>query len=631
MADSLMAAGADNDATVMQVGRGGAGAPAAPSGPPGLLDRIRAVRDRVMELSLLNKLILGGSVLFVFIVLVAILWSGRTKNEYKVLFANINERDGAAIVAALQQMNVPYRFTEGGAALMVPEAVVHDTRLKLAGQGLPKAGTIGFELLENQKMGTSQFIEQINYQRGLEGELAKSITAISQVRQARVHLAVPKQTAFAREQQKPSASVVLALHPGRFLDEQQVTAITHLVSSSVPQLGPQNVTIVDNDGNMLAPNPSRTTPTGMDAAQMKYVAEVEASLAKRVAAILEPIAGKDNVRSQVTVDMDLSQQERAEETFKPNPPGQAAIRSQQSLEATGPISTAGGIPGALSNQPPANAQAPIDSPAAVDGPATPGAANPTGAVTSSAARKENTTNYEVDRTVQYTKGSRAQIRRVSAAVVVNYKNVVGKDGKSKPQPFTAQELQQMSALVRDAMGYNERRGDSISVANIPFNVEVIEEIPFYKHPATIELAKDVGQYLVLITAVGLLFLVVVKPILFPPPEPEISEEEQRLDEEFDEKIKAELSNMSPQAREKRRLEIELERERRRVQEEEERMRAEEERKHAEEERKRMEDEKTREYEELLAYAKDYVQQDPRVVAAIFKEWLSDKPAAPKEG
>lgn len=630
MAEPLLADSADNDATVMQLGR-----PAAPasankkSGPPGVIDRIRDMRNRLAELSLLNKLILGASALFMLIVVVAILWSSRTKNDYKVLFSNINERDGAAIVGALQQMNVPYRFTEGGAALMVPETVVHDTRLKLAGQGLPKSGTIGFELLENQKMGTSQFIEQINYQRGLEGELAKSITAISQVRQARVHLAVPKQTAFAREQQKPSASVVLALHPGRFLDEQQVLAITHLVSSSVPQLGPQNVTIVDSDGNMLAPNPSKSTPTGLDAAQMKYVAEVEASLAKRVAAILEPIAGKDNVRSQVTIDMDLSQQERAEETYRPNPPGQTSIRSQQSLEAQGPISAAGGIPGALSNQPPANAQAPIDAAPGADGAAP--AANPTGAITSSAGRKEQTTNYEVDRTVQYTKGSHSSIRRVSAAVVVNYKNVIGKDGKSKAQPFTAQELQQMSSLVRDAMGYNEKRGDSVSVANIPFNVEPIEEIPFYKQPGVIEMTKDIGQYLVIAVAMGALFFVVVKPILFPPPVVEVPEDEQRMEEEFDEKIKAELSSMSPQARERRRLELELDRERRRVQEEEERIRIEEEKTRLDEERKRMEEEKTREYDELLIYAKDYVQQDPRVVAAIFKDWLAETKTPPKEG
>ena len=628
MAESLLADGADNNATVMQLGRNGA-ADAAKPAPTGVLGRINDMRNRLAELSLVNKLILGASALFLLIVVAAILWGGKSKNDYKILFSNINERDGAAIVASLQQMNVPYRFSEGGAALMVPEAVVHDTRLKLAGQGLPKAGTIGFELLENQKMGTSQFIEQINYQRGLEGELAKSITAISQVKSARVHLAVPKQTAFAREQQKPSASVVLALHPGRFLDEQQVTAITHLISSSVPQLGPQNVTIVDNDGNMLAPNATKTSPTGLDAAQMKYVAEVEASLAKRVAAILEPIAGKDNVRAQVTVDMDLSQQERAEETFRPNPPGQTSIRSQQSLEAQGPISAAGGIPGALSNQPPANAAAPID---AAGAPAVDGAAPvTTGAVTSNAARKEQTTNFEVDRTVQYTKGSRSQIRRVSAAVVVNYKNIVNKDGKSKASPFTAQELQQMSALVRDAMGYNEKRGDSVSVANIPFNVEAIEEIPFYKQPGVIEMTKDIGQYAVIAVALGALFFVVVRPILFPPPVVEVPEDEQKIEEEFDEKIKAELSSMSPQARERRRLEIELDRERRRVQEEEERIRVEEERARLEEERKRMEDEKTREYDELLVYAKDYVQQDPRVVAAIFKDWLAEVKTPPKEG
>ena len=175
-------------------------------------------------------------------------WMWNQAPEYKVLFSNVSDRDGGAIIASLQQMNVPYKFAEGGGAILVPANQVHDARLKLASQGLPKGGLVGFELMENQKFGTSQFLEQVNFQRALEGELARSIQALSAVSSARVHLAMPKQSVFMREQQKPSASVLLNLHPGRSLDPQQVNAIVHLVSSSVPNLPVKNVTVVDQHG-----------------------------------------------------------------------------------------------------------------------------------------------------------------------------------------------------------------------------------------------------------------------------------------------------------------------------------------------------------------------------------------------
>jgi flagellar M-ring protein FliF len=222
---------------------------------------------------------------------------------------------------------------------------------------------------------------------------------------------------------------------------------------------------------------------------------------------------------------------------------------------------------------------------------------------------------------------RGQLRRVSAAVIVNHKKGFDRAGKPRAQPFSDDELAKMQSLVRDAMGYSQQRGDSVSVVNIPFNVEAPQETPFYREPSVVELAKEAARFALVATVIGLVVLGVVRPILFPKPEPK-QDEVQRLDEEFDEKIKAELAALTPQAREKRRLEIELERERRRLEEEEERMRQDEERARLEEERKRAEEDKQREYEELLAYARDYVQKDPRVVAAIFKDWLSDARKAP---
>ena len=189
-------------------------------------------------------------------------WMWSQVPDYKVLFSNVSDRDGGAIIASLQQMNVPHKFADGGGAILVPANQVHDVRLKLAAQGLPKGGLVGFELMENQKFGTSQFLEQVNFQRALEGELARSIQAVAAIDTARVHLAIGKQSVFMREQQKPSASVLVNLYPGRVLDQQQVNAIIHLVSSSVPNLPVSNVTIVDQQGNLLSKTDESDTGTG---------------------------------------------------------------------------------------------------------------------------------------------------------------------------------------------------------------------------------------------------------------------------------------------------------------------------------------------------------------------------------
>src|SRR5450759_4726286 len=233
-------------------------------------------------------------------------WMWGQTPDYRVLYANLSDRDGGAIISSLQQMNVPFKFAEGGGALLVPANQVHEVRLRLAGQGLPKGGLVGFELMETQKLGTSQFQEQVNYQRALEGELARSIQSLSAVQSARVHLAISKPSVFVREQQKPSASVLLNLFPGRSLDPAQVSAIVHLVSSSVPELPVKNVTVVDQSGSLLSSTGNGTLDAELDAGQLKYVQELEQNYAKRIETILTPITGINNVRAQVTADVDFS-------------------------------------------------------------------------------------------------------------------------------------------------------------------------------------------------------------------------------------------------------------------------------------------------------------------------------------
>lgn len=435
-------------------------------------------------------------------------WMWGQQPDYKVLFSNFSDRDGGAIVAELEKMGIPYKYAEGGGAVLVPAANVHDARLKLASQGLPKGGNVGFELMENQRLGSSQFIEQINFQRAMEGELARSIESVSAVQAARVHLAMPKDSVFVTEQKMPTASVLLNLHPGRTLDPQQVSAIVHLVASSVPELSPKNVTLVDQNGNLLS-DAGKPLANGLDPTQMKYVQDLQQSVARRIESILTPIVGAENVRAEATADVDFSRSEQAVESYKPNQtPDAMAIRSQQSSESANGGGAAGGVPGALSNQPPAPATAPVNAPAQA-------AAAPAGAAPV-ATRKDSTVNYEIDKTIQYVQQGGGGLKRLSVAVVVNHRKSVAKDGKVSYKPLAAAEMTQINNLVKEAMGYNQARGDTLNVVNSPFaqpEAEVIPETPIWKQPAMIDTAKTTGKYLLMGIALLLLYLRVLKPLL----------------------------------------------------------------------------------------------------------------------
>ena len=457
-------------------------------------------------------LMLGAAII---IAVMAGVWMWSQTPDYRVLFSNFSDRDGGAIVTQLQQMNVPYKFAEGGGAILVPANQVHDARLRIAAQGLPKGGNVGFELMENQKLGVSQFLEQVNFQRALEGELARSIQSISAVESARVHLALPKASVFVREQQKPTASVMLNLHPGRTLSEQQVSAIVHLVASSVPELPPGNISVVDQNGNLLSDASKSAKANGLDPTQLKYVQEVQQNIVKRVESIITPIVGTNNVRAEATADIDFSNSEQAAETYKPNsPPNQSAIRSQQNSETGGAAGAAnnGGIPGALTNQPAAASTAPITTP--VPG-ATPAAAT-TATTSNPAAQKETTVNYEVDKTVRYVTQPMGGVKRLSVAVVVNYKQTTDKNGKITATPLTDGQRAQITDLVKEAMGFNKDRGDTLNVVNSPFagveKQEIVEE-PIWKNPTYLQIGKDVGKYILGGALLLYLFFGVLKPLL----------------------------------------------------------------------------------------------------------------------
>ncbi|HEX8988913.1 MAG TPA: flagellar basal-body MS-ring/collar protein FliF [Rhodocyclaceae bacterium] len=462
---------------------------------------------------------IGALALAIALIVGALLWS--REPSYSVLFSNLSEKDGGQIITALQQQNVPYKFSEGGGAILVPSNQVHEVRLRLASQGLPKGGQVGFELMENLKLGTTQFAEQIAYQRGLEGELGRTIQSLSAVQAARVHLAIPKQTAFLRDEQKPSASVMVQLYPGRVLDPAQVAGIVHLVAASVPQLSTGDVSIIDQDGKLVSQQPDALRIAGLDPSQIKFVREVEADYVKRIEAILGPVVGGGNVRAQVAADIDFSSIEQVAETYRPNPAPDAAIRSQQTSESSNTTANAVGVPGALTNQPPVPATAPLTTPPAPNaGPTTgapPGTANAQISYNAPVNFNKNATvNYEVDKTVRHTKGVPGVVRRLSVGVVVNQKKGPEKDGKPGKQiPLTDAEMKQINALVREAVGFNQERGDSVNVANVAFQPqekEAIPSLPLWKDPEVLGMARDIGKYLLIALIAYLVWTKILKSV-----------------------------------------------------------------------------------------------------------------------
>ncbi|CAB3888056.1 Flagellar M-ring protein [Achromobacter anxifer] len=484
-----------------------------------VLEKVRALPKPIL---------LGAAAALVAAIVAVAMWSSEPK--YKVLFSNLDDRDGGAIVAALGTMNVPYRYNENGTALLVPADRVYDARLQLASQGLPRGGSVGFELMDNARFGASQFTEQINYQRGLEGELARSIEAMHTVQHARVHLAMPRQSLFVRERQAPTASVLLNLHPGRSLSDAQVSAISWLVASSVPELTAENVSIVDQNGRLLSAPLGEGR--GMDADQMRFVREMEQRTVERILTILNPLVGPGNVHAQASADVDFARREETSEVYRPNQePGQAAVRSQQTSDSTQRgVNPAQGVPGALSNQAPANPQAPIANPPQPQPPRPGQPQQPaagqqqtgTQAVTGNLnERRDATTNYEVDRTISHIKQPVGNLKRLSVAVVVNYMR--DKDGELQPLP--PEELNKLTNLVREAMGYSENRGDSLNLVNSQFN-DGPPPVPMWRDPEMISLFKTILAWLVGGVLALWLYRVLRRTVgdyLYPPVDPEQAE------------------------------------------------------------------------------------------------------------
>jgi flagellar M-ring protein FliF len=431
-----------------------------------------------------------------------VLWS-QTPN-YSLLYGSLSDQDVSQVLDTLQKSGIEYRVEEGSGAVMVPSANVHDARMKLAAVGLPKSANAGFGMLnEEQSIGTSQFIEQARYQHALEAELAKTIEKLGTVRGARIHLAIPKQSNFVRNKKHANASVMLDLYGGHELDSDQVSAIASLVAASVPNLEAANVSIVDQRGRLMTQNDS-SGEFGLSNSQFKHARRVEESYISRIEDILAPIVGQQGVKAEVTAEFDFTRTEQTREMYNPDLP---ALRSEQvEEESRNGSSASGGIPGALSNQPPANATL-------GNSPAQAGNAAEGDSGRQSNMQRRATRNYELDKTISHTKMQMGTIRRLSVAVLLDYKRSLNEKGEVVYTEHSPEELLQITSLVRESIGYNAVRGDSVSVMNAEFArpdpVEPLPEQPIWQQSWVLDLAKQgLGGLFALFLVFG-----VLKPIL----------------------------------------------------------------------------------------------------------------------
>ncbi|WP_316364355.1 flagellar basal-body MS-ring/collar protein FliF [Candidatus Thiodiazotropha sp. CDECU1] len=427
-----------------------------------------------------------------------VLWT--QKPSYSPLYGNLAHKDAVEIAQALQQAGIKYEIDQANGIVMVPSSELQNARMKLAGQGLPQSGSAGFELMqEDTGFSTSRLVESARYQRAIEGELARTIMTLTSVESARVHLANPKQSVFVRKRKFPSASVVLKLYSGRNLEKGQVEAVTHLVASSVPELDVSKVTVVDHKGRLLS-SKNDSHEMELSTSQFEYTRELESHYKQRIEDILAPMLGRENLRAEVNADVDFTYVEKTQEYFNPDA---TALRSEQVNEQQSVLGEVQGVPGALSNQPPAAATAPqVAGGAGADGGGTP--------VNTS---KRATRNYELDKTISHTRLPTSRLRRLSVAVVVNHRYASTEDGAVETIERTAEEITRISNLVKEAIGYDLQRGDSVQVIDEAFYVpappEPLPEVPIWEEAWFWDTVRQVGGVLLAL----LLIFGVLKPVM----------------------------------------------------------------------------------------------------------------------
>ncbi|WP_095152126.1 flagellar basal-body MS-ring/collar protein FliF [Pseudomonas sp. Irchel s3b5] len=484
--------------------------------------------ENLSEMTMLRQVgLLVGLAASVAIGFAVVLWSQQP--DYRPLYGSLAGMDAKQVMDTLAAADIPYTVEPNSGALLVKAEDLSRARLKLAGAGVtPSDGNIGFEILDKEQgLGTSQFMEATRYRRGLEGELARTISSLNNVKGARVHLAIPKSSVFVRDERKPSASVLVELYSGRSLEPGQVVAIINLVATSVPELSKSQITVVDQKGNLLSDQAENSELT-MAGKQFDYSRRMENMLTQRVHNILQPVLGNDRYKAEVSADVDFSAVESTSEQFNPDQP---ALRSEQSVNEQRTASNGPqGIPGALSNQPPLPASAPQTTGGATAsaGMVQPGqplidangqqimdpaTGQPMLAPYPADKRQQSTKNFELDRSISHTKQQQGRLNRLSVSVVVDDQVMINPaNGETTRAPWTADQLARFTRLVQDAVGFDASRGDSVSVINMPFSAErgeAIAEIPFYSQPWFWDIVKQVlGVLFILVLVFG-----VLRPVL----------------------------------------------------------------------------------------------------------------------
>ncbi len=440
-----------------------------------------------------------GIALSVAVGISVVLWS--QTESYDVLYSDIAEKDSAEILDSLKQLGIDYTVETGTGAIMVPPDKVREVKLKLAAQGLPRTQSSGYEILDKEaSFGTSKNIELMRFQRALEGEIARTIMTIQNVKTARVLLALPKQSVFVRKRKKPSASVIVSLYQGRALEKGQIEAIVHLVSSSVPMMESTQVTVVDQKGRLLSGRDS-SEEMFLSSKQFEYKKNLEEHLMNRIENILLPMLGREGMQAQISADVDFTVTEKTQEMFNPDLP---ALRSEQTQDEQSSSSGIQGVPGALSNQPP---------PAGIAPEIAVGSEAKTGADTPSSVRKSATRNFELDKTITHTRLATGILRRLSVAVVVDDKKTRLDDGTISNQPYAQEDVNQLRELVMQAVGFDSSRGDQVTVTNVAFRIpdelEALPEIPLWEQTWVLNAAKLVIAVLVVL----FLILGVLRPTM----------------------------------------------------------------------------------------------------------------------
>ena len=507
------------------------------------------------------------------------LWS--QGSNYTLLFGSMDAKDLTEVVQTLEQDKISYKLDAGSGAILVPSDQVHALRLKLAAQGFPKQAATGYQILDiDQGFGISQFKETTRYHRALEGELAKSVSSINSIKSARVMLGLPKRSVFVRKIQEPTASVVVKLHAGRHLNEEQVNAIVYLVSSSIPNMKPKSVTVVDQRGNLLTSD-QQIGGMSVSLKQLDYVRQVEATLSRRIVTLLSPIAGgQHKVRAQVSAELDFTQQEQTRENFEPNPD---AIRSEQEIKEINRNEGPMGIPGALTNQPPRAGLAPEEG------------YNAENDSNLKNSKEKRTKNYELDRTISHIKKSVGNIQKLSVAVVIDDKISIDEEGNRVKRPITEEEMDRYRRLISDTVGLDPRRGDTLSIVNASFIEEqekIYQEAEFWEQSWFWTLVKQVLAGI----AVLIIIFGVIRPLLR-----DLAKKEEFIleypEDVLEEEDNLENSDEISKALEKMNAEVEVVGEESAEESEEDRA--------------------------LIEKVKALVSNDPKLASYIIKQWMSE--------